>query len=204
METFPSHRFSTMWSMNALLQKLVAGLRLPLVDLAPTSASLWAALLLATVLAVPGVVVADPLHSVSGSSLWRHEFSGWLFPTEVAGLQRAGFPYQLDGGDSAGVEYAAPAGNGIELEINVLLGTDLPGPMEGVPYAPTTATDKQGTRVATVENGKLVARYLVFWQSWAVRIVAKVPADTENAAAKLDAAVDALPWGSLGASERLH
>lgn len=190
--------------MNALLQKLVAGLRLPLVDLAPPSASLWAALLLATVLAVPGVVVADPLHSVNGSSLWRHEFSGWLFPTEVAGLQRVGYPYQLDGGDSAGVEYVAPGGAGIELEIQVLLGTDLPAPMEGVPYAPTTATDKQGTRIATVENGKLVARYLVFWQAWAVRIIAKVPADTENAATKLDVAVDALPWGSLGAQERLH
>lgn len=161
-------------------------------------------ILLIVALAAPGVAAADPLHAVNGSSLWRHEFSGWLFPTEVAGLQRAGYPYQLDGGDSAGVEYVAPGGAGIELEINVLMGTDLPGPMEGAPYAPATSADKQGKRVATVENGKLVARYLVFWQAWALRIIAKVPADTENAAAKLDAAVDALPWGSLGASERLH
>lgn len=178
--------------MNTFLQTL--GIRLR--QLVP--------LLLVVAMAAPGMADADPLHSVNGSLLWRHEFSGWLFPKEVAGLQRVGYPYQLDGGDSAGVEYVAPGGGGIELEINVLLGTDLPRPMEGGPYAPATSADKQGKRVATVENGKLVARYLVFWQAWAVRIIAKVPADTENAAAKLDAAVDALPWGSLGASERLH
>lgn len=181
-----------MLGMKAFLQTLAIRLR----QLVP--------LLLVVAMAAPDMAAADPLHSVNGSSLWRHEFSGWLFPAEVAGLQRAGFPYQLDGGDSAGVEYVAPAGVGIELEIQVLLGTDLPAPMEGAPYAPSTSADKQGKRVATVEDGKLVARYLVFWQSWAVRIIAKVPADTENAAAKLDAAVDALPWGSLGASERLH
>jgi hypothetical protein len=197
-----------MLGMNTFLKKSSIRLRQQLAVLAPLSASLlaslWAPLLLAIAVAAPGMAAADPLHSVKGSLLWRHEFSGWLFPTDVAGLQREGFPYQLDGGDSAGVEYAAPGGAGIELEIQVLLGTDLPAPMEGVPYAPTTATDKQGTRVATVENGKLLVRYLVFWQAWAVRIIAKVPADTENAAAKLDAAVDALSWGSLGASERLH
>ena len=164
----------------------------------------WTPLLLAIAVSVPGMAAADPLHSVGGSSLWRHEFSGWLFPVEMAGLQRVGYPYQLDGGDSAGVEYVAPGGAGIDLEIHVLLGSDLPAPMEGAAYAPTTAADKQGTRIAVVENGKLVVRYLVFWQAWAVRIVAKVPADTDNAAGKLDAAVDALPWTSLGSVERLH
>ncbi len=154
--------------------------------------------------ALPSLTAADPLHSVSGTQVWRHEFSGWLFPTEVAGLQREGLPFQLDGGDSAGIRYLGPAGTGLALEIHILVGNDAPGPMEGTPFAPATAPEIHGTRVMTNTEGNAVIYYLLRWQSWTVSIVGQAPNGVASAQTILDAAVEALPWRSLGSSERLH
>jgi hypothetical protein len=193
-----------MLGMNTFLQKSVIRLRQQFAVLAPLSASLWASLLLAIAVAAPGMAAADPLHSVKGSLLWRHEFSGWLFPTDVAGLQREGFPYQLDGGDSAGVRYLGPAGSGIALEIRILLENEAVAPLEGTAFAPAAAPEIRGTRATTSADGKVVSRYLLRWQAWTVLIVAEAPAGVATAQATLDVAVEALPWRSLGSVERLH
>jgi hypothetical protein len=172
----------------------------------------WTPLLLAVAVSVPGMAAADPLHSVGGSSLWRHEFSGWLFPTEVGGLQRDGYPYQLDGGDNAGVRYQSSVAPGHSLEVEILLGTDSPALEGGLPFKLAAAPQFVGTRVVANVGGATVARYQFVHEAWTVRIVATAadsggPAATSASvelATVLDAAVNALPWGSLGSAERLH
>lgn len=105
--------------------------------------------------------MADPLHPVPGSPSWRHEFSGWLFPLQLAGFERQGPPWQIEGGDEVAARYSAPGSPGASFVVEILRDAGQP-------------------------------------QQWSVRITAT--ARTADEFARLDGAVRALPWDSLGSA----
>lgn len=154
---------------------------------------------------IGGIATADPLHPLHGSATWRHEFSGWLFPAQVAGLMREGTPYQLDGGDDAGARYTAPGTTGITLLLEVLTRAQLDAPAGGSPFVLGTAPAVRGVRaVGARSDSDITIHYLFTLQDWTVRIVATAPLADAKATQALDDAVRALPWQSLGAEGRLH
>lgn len=149
-----------------------------------------------------GAALADPLHRVAGTQTWRHEFSGWLFAAQVAGLELAGAPYQLDGGDDAGALYASSAPEGIRLRLEVHTSAPVAPPPGAMPFPLDAAPGVRGLRAVAGDGPALMAHYLFSRDEWSVLIVATAPSHADLAG--MDQAVRALPWHSLGAAERLH
>jgi len=164
----------------------------------------WLALPLIACALGGGIAVADPLHPIHGSTTWRHEFSGWLFPAQVAGLTREGTPYQLDGGDDAGARYTTHGTPGCTLLLDVLTGARLDAPIGGSEFALQGAPAIHGLRAGVPGGTGSTILYVFTLQDWTVRIIATAPLADEKTARALDDAVRALPWQSLGAAERLH
>lgn len=148
------------------------------------------------------VASADPLHRVAGTQTWRHEFSGWLFAEQVDGLERLGAAYQLEGGDDAGALYSSSTAEGIQLRLEVHTGVALAAPPGALPFALDAATGVRGLRAVAGEGAALTAQYLFTRDEWTVRIIATAPSPDDLP--RVDQAVRALPWHTLGAAERLH
>jgi hypothetical protein len=167
-------------------------------QLFPRLAPTVAALLL---LFVAQASVADPLHRVAGTPDWRHEFSGWVFSQRIATFERLGEPWQIDGGDSVGARYTS-RGAASSLVIEILSATTLPIPNATAVSFPELP-DLRGFRsISTDGDRPSKVQYVFDSQDWSVRIVATVEAG--ESLEQLESMVRALPWKTLGSSDRLH
>ena len=168
-------------------------------NLRPRLAPAVAALLL---LFMAQTSAADPLHRVAGTPDWRHEFSGWVFAQRIATFERLGEPWQIDGGDNVGARYASPGAGSSSLVVEVLSGTALSIPnATAVSFA--ELPDLRGFKsISTDGDRQSSVQYLFESSDWSVRIVATVEAGESTEL--LENAVRALPWKTLGSSDRLH
>jgi hypothetical protein len=165
-------------------------------NLLPRLASTAAALLLL----VAQASVADPLHRLAGTPDWRHEFSGWVFSQRIATFERLGEPWQIDGGDNVGARYATPGAAG-SLVIEVLSATALPIPNATAVSFPELP-ELHGFRAISTGDRPSSVQYVFESRDWSVRIVTTIEADASLEL--LERTVRALPWKTLGSSDRLH
>lgn len=175
-------------------------------------------LLLATLLAYLPCAGADALHPLFRDGLWRHEFSGWLFPARLGTLARAGQPYSIDGNDdAAGAIYGTAPGPLLVVDVFGRQSTDPRAQLAGAraavaasrpelaagaeqPFA-LPGTSLAGRRVDHAgAGGTPLWLYFIEGPDWVVSILATGHTD----AAAADALVRTLPWASLGSPERLH
>jgi hypothetical protein len=165
---------------------------------------------------------ADPLHPLFHDGLWRHEFSGWLFPAQLGALPRASQPYSIDGNDdAAGAIYGAAPGPSLVVDV---FGSQSADPRAGLagsraavagshpqlqpsparPFAVPGFAGLAGERIEFQPEGGQAAApprlYFLRGKDWVVSILAT--GFDDGAAA--DALVRGLPWASLGSPERLH
>lgn len=165
---------------------------------------------------------ADSLHALHRDGLWRHEFSGWLFPAQLGPLARAGEPYSIDGNDdAAGTRYGAASGPSLVVEVFGSQSADPRARLAGRRLALAEAhprlqagmarellipgvTALKGQRIdyqpTAGEAGLPLRLYFVHGAGWTVSVLATGFADEAAA----DALVRSLPWTSLGSPERLH
>lgn len=176
-------------------------------------------LLLAALLLPLAPAGADPLHPRFADGLWRHEFSGWLFPARLGALPRGGDPFSIDGNDdAAGAVYGAPPGPVLTVEVFGRASTDPratpagartriaeahPGLPPGAGQAvamQVRGAPLQGSRVRFGPGPAPLWLYHLQSTEWVVHVVVTGLADE----ALVDSLVRGLPWDSLGSPERLH
>jgi hypothetical protein len=172
-----------------------------------------------------GPLVADPLHKIGNDGTWVHVDSGWLFARSVAGFERVGQPYSIDGNDDAGAEYrlaaamaeveiysADSAAPGATLEgakaVAASKAGDTAQAQSEVPYRVEALKAANGVKVRYAakkrREGPEIHLYYFATDRWRVKILI----NTDNRGAPTDEALDAfvraLPWTSLGTDSGLH
>ena len=179
-------------------------------------------LLLAFSLAATATL-ADPVHQHGNDGAWRHEYSGWMFPTHVGAFSRTMQPYTIDGNSDVGVQYRA-AGSAVVAVVEVFVADSaaVDAKLEGAkasaaskaggstveseqPFEVDSKTDVHGVKITYAADAKSAgARTNLYYftsAQWHVKVFASTTQAQEAKA--LDAFVQALPWDTLGA-ERLH
>lgn len=171
--------------------------------------------------------LADPLHKFGDEGAWRHEDSGWLFPTQIGAFIRVTAPYTIDGNNDVGVQYAQVVNEHRAAAIVEVYASDSAAPDAKVETAKATAARTAGAaaRLESDQTFQLDARselrgvkvtytsdagsnrsqtslYFIASERWIVKILAQNAGD--NAGQVLDAFVHDLPWDTLGVPGNLH
>jgi hypothetical protein len=176
--------------------------------------------------AVP-VSLADPLHKFGDEGAWRHEDSGWLFPTQIGAFTRVTAPYTIDGNNDVGVQYAQVVNQTRATAVVEVYASDSAAPDAKVATAKASAARTAGAaaRLESDQAFRLDARnelhgvkvtytsdagssrsqtslYFITSERWIVKVLAQDAG--ENAGQALDAFVYDLPWDTLGVPGTLH
>jgi hypothetical protein len=176
--------------------------------------------------AVP-VSLADPLHKFGDEGAWRHEDSGWLFPTQIGAFTRVTAPYTIDGNNDVGVQYAQVVNQTRATAVVEVYASDSAAPDAKVETAKASAARTAGAaaRLESDQAFRLDARnelhgvkvtytsdagssrsqtslYFITSERWIVKVLAQDAG--ENAGQALDAFVYDLPWDTLGVPGNLH
>jgi hypothetical protein len=137
---------------------------------------------------------ADPLHKFGPDGGYRHESSGWIFPRHVAGLERVDAPYQIDGNDDVGAEYATVVdGERRSAQVHVYHADS---GASGAKLETAARSTQEAFAVGEVSGVKVAdtRSTLYFFQTtaWVVTVRTTAPE------ADLDEFVQALRWDTLG------
>jgi hypothetical protein len=176
--------------------------------------------------AVP-MSLADPLHKFGDDGAWRHEDSGWLFPTQIGAFTRVTAPYTIDGNSDVGAQYVRVVNERRAAAVVEVYASDSAAPDAKVETAKATAAHTAGAaaRLESDQAFQLDARnelhgvkvtyisdagsnrsqtslYFIASDRWIVKVLAQDAG--ENAGQALDAFVYDLPWDTLGVPGNLH
>lgn len=175
------------------------------------------------------ISLADPLHRVDNSDVWRHEYSGWQFTQQVGEFARATLPYTIDGNNDVGVQYERTVGGSrVTAAVEVYL-TDSAAPVAKLDGAKAQAAhqagdaarlqsekpfrigareDLRGTKVTYAvdakSRGAQTSLYFFATDRGIVKVLGSTDAPGKQTTKALDAFVQALPWGTLGDPAALH
>jgi hypothetical protein len=173
------------------------------------------------------VSLADPLHKFGDQGGWRHEDSGWLFPTQIGAFTRVTAPYTIDGNNDVGVQYVRVVDERRATAVVEVYASDSAAADAKLETAKATAARTAGAaaRLESDQAFRLDARnnlhgvkvtytsdagsnksqtslYFIAGERWIVKVLAQDAG--ENAGQALDAFVYDLPWDTLGMPGNLH
>lgn len=193
-------------------------------QIAKTS-GLWVAALISWMLSPASL--ADPLHKFGDEGAWRHEDSGWLFPTQIGAFTRVTAPYTIDGNNDVGVQYEQVVNEARTAAVVEVYASDSAAADAKLETAKATAArtagaaarlesdqpfrldprnELHGVKVTYTSdagsNRSQTSLYFIATDRWIVKVLAQEAG--ENAGQALDAFVHDLPWDTLGVPGNLH
>ena len=174
---------------------------------------------------------ADALHKYPNRDAYWHHGSGWVYSRQAGGLELKGSPYQIDGNDDVGAEYAMELKGARRTALVDVYYPD--SAASGAKLASAKAAMQAASRPDKCATSQSEAKFaikghpdivgvkttysseagadcsqlgLYFFQTsaWVVTIRTTAQATDTEAAAALDAFVRALNWNTLGTDPLLH